>query len=59
MYVYKKIPQIEIVKKAIPLICQRCEHRWNYTGLNKYVAPCPTCNTKVTIAKSYEKVIEQ
>ena len=40
-----------IQQKVIPLKCQRCHHKWQYKGRNKYVATCPHCRTYVTIKK--------
>ena len=42
---------ITIEQNVIPLKCQRCRHKWHYTGKNKYVATCPHCRTYVTIKK--------
>ena len=42
---------ITIQQNVIPLKCQRCRHKWNYTGKNKYVATCPHCRTYVTLKK--------
>jgi len=34
------------------LKCQRCGHEWEYTGKNKFVAPCAHCKTSVSIRKN-------
>jgi DNA-directed RNA polymerase subunit RPC12/RpoP len=34
-----------------PMTCGRCEHTWNYSGKNPYVATCPYCRTKLSIKK--------
>ena len=38
-----------------PLVCQRCLHKWNYSGTNLFVATCPHCRTYVNIKKSKAK----
>jgi hypothetical protein len=39
----------------VPLTCQRCEHFWNYSGTNDYVAICPYCKTTVQIKKKVKR----
>jgi len=34
------------------LLCQRCQHQWDYKGTNPYYATCPYCKTKVRVLKS-------
>ena len=45
---YVVIPE----RKAIPLHCQRCNHFWNYCGLNTFVVSCPHCKTSVSVKKA-------
>jgi len=50
-----------IEKKVTPLTCQRCLHKWNYSGTNLYVATCPHCRTYVNVKKNrtkYKEVVE-
>ena len=44
-----------IEKKVTPLVCQRCLHKWNYSGSNLYVATCPHCRTYVNVKKNRTK----
>ena len=44
-----------IEKKVTPLMCQRCLHKWNYSGTNLYVATCPHCRTYVNVKKNRTK----
>jgi Zn finger protein HypA/HybF involved in hydrogenase expression len=37
--------------EQIKLICQRCQHEWNYKGKNYYVTTCPHCRTSVMFPK--------
>lgn len=41
----------EEIKNGIPLLCQRCEHEWEYHGSNPYICSCPFCHTSVRIHK--------
>ena len=41
-----------------PLTCQRCLHKWNYSGTNLYVATCPHCRTYVNVKKNLTKFKE-
>ena len=34
-----------------PLHCQRCSHKWEYSGKNPYFTLCPHCRTTVRIDK--------
>jgi predicted Zn-ribbon and HTH transcriptional regulator len=36
-------------KKGMPLKCQRCGHRWDYTGAQGWYTRCPTCKTSVKV----------
>ena len=47
-----------IEKKVTPLTCQRCLHKWNYSGTNLYVATCPHCRTYVNVKKNRTKYKE-
>ena len=50
-----------IEKKVTPLVCQRCLHKWNYSGTNLFVATCPHCRTYVNVKKNrtkYKEAIE-
>jgi hypothetical protein len=40
-----------VLTQQIKLICQRCQHEWNYKGKNCYVTSCPHCRTTVTVNK--------
>jgi DNA-directed RNA polymerase subunit RPC12/RpoP len=44
---------VKIVEERFvaPMTCGRCEHTWNYSGKNTYVATCPYCRTKLSIKK--------
>lgn len=44
-----------IEKKVTPLTCHRCLHKWNYSGINLYVATCPHCRTYVNVKKNRTK----
>jgi hypothetical protein len=48
-----------IQRKAIPLRCHRCLHKWNYGGNNFYVATCPHCRIYVNIKKNIIKYGEK
>ena len=41
-----------------PLKCQRCLHKWNYSGTNLFVATCPHCRTYVNIRKRRKRYKE-
>jgi len=49
------VGSIVITKTARPLTCQRCSHRWNYTGKNDYIATCAHCGTKVSLHKQLSR----
>lgn len=37
-----------------PLICQRCDHQWNYKGKSDYVTSCPICKTSVMVKVKHD-----
>ena len=39
-------------KNKIHIKCSRCQHIWTYTGSNEYLAGCPHCGIRVSIAKN-------
>jgi hypothetical protein len=41
-----------------PMVCGRCEHTWNYSGKNPYVATCPYCRTKLSISKNRREILQ-
>jgi Zn finger protein HypA/HybF involved in hydrogenase expression len=47
---------IEIIQKALPLKCSKCEHPWYYKPQNTSqpakVVTCPKCRAMVTIRKA-------
>lgn len=54
--IYKK--QTEDNKSKIPIKCSRCQHIWTYAGSNKYLAGCPLCGIRVSIAKNKIMVLQ-
>jgi hypothetical protein len=48
-----------IKKKVTPLKCHRCLHKWNYSGVNLFVATCPHCRTYVNVKKNRTKYKER
>ena len=47
----KKINRNE-EEEGILLKCQRCDHNWEYKGINPYICSCPFCHTSVRVRKS-------
>jgi acetyl-CoA carboxylase beta subunit len=41
-------------QKGVLLRCQRCEHNWEYRGINPYICSCPFCHTTVRIRKAHQ-----
>jgi hypothetical protein len=39
-----------------PLHCQRCSHKWGYSGQNPYFTLCPHCRTTVRIIGGKHKM---
>lgn len=44
---------------AVELSCQRCSHKWNYSGKNQYVTSCPSCKTSVMVHKNRDDLTKK
>jgi len=44
----------KIKNKGVKVVCQRCGHKWNYTGSNPYYTCCPYCKSSNKIPKKEE-----
>lgn len=40
------------------LVCQRCDHRWDYAGNNPFFTLCPRCRTTVRTKKNNVKSLQ-
>lgn len=40
------------------LICNECDHDWNYTGKNKYVN-CPSCHNRWTLTDEQNRDLQK
>ncbi|MGC2571733.1 MAG: hypothetical protein WA364_09500 [Candidatus Nitrosopolaris sp.] len=49
--------RIKVERYAIPMVCERCSHAWNYIGKNEYVATCPLCRTKLSEKKDESELL--
>lgn len=35
----------------VKVICNNCEHEWNYKGSSRFYITCPRCYSKINIYK--------
>ena len=54
------MPNVIIIeKKGRETKCDRCNHKWYYTGNTLYACSCPKCGTSVIIHKRKKKKNEK